>query len=181
MNFERLERNLFDNIYEAQLKLGYDELPLSLNYMYGTLKNLLGTGSDTETDIVLHDFADYAEPRFGKLSYRPITDGICITVPPQGTAYVHQNASDNSFIADLIGLIREHGRSVDDVLELFRNYSGCVRIEDKSSSGEFDLLVYFEDGVPDDYRYCLSVEDDILCCHISYHRFIPEDYEALGF
>ena len=181
MNFERLEKNLFDNVFEAQLKLGYDGLPLSLNYMYGTLGNLLSTSDIAEINSVLHDFADHVEQRFGKLAYRAIDGGVCITVPPEGTAYVHANAPHTSFIADLIGLIRQHGISADDVLSLFHKYSDCVHVEDKSGSGEFDLLVYFEDGVPDDYRYCLSVEDDILCCHISYHRFIPEDYIALGF
>ena len=181
MDFNRLEKNLFDNIFEAQLKLGYDQLPLSLNYMYGTLRNLLGTDSDHDTDTVLHDFVTYAEPRLGKISLRGISGGICITIPPEGTAYVHENAPADSFIAELVSLLREHGISAEDVLALFRKYSDNVHIEDKSSSGEFDILAYFEDGIPDDYRYCLSVEDDILCCHISYHRFIPEDYEVLGF
>ena len=181
MNFNRLEKNLFDNVFEAQLKLGYDELPLSLNYMYSTLKNLLGTSTDTETDSALHKFADHIAPRFGTPEFRPISGGICITIPPKGTAYVHENAPENSFIAELIALTRQHGITSDDVIALFNRFSDSVHVEDKSSSGEFDLLVYFENGSPDDYRYCLSIEDDILCCHISYHRFIPEDYEALGF
>lgn len=180
VNFERLENNLFDNILEAQLKLGYDARPLSLNYMYGTLHNLLGT-SDVNTDDLLNNFSAYVMPRYGKLTFRGIEGGICFTVPAEGTKYVHDHAPADSFIARLIELLRQHGISADNVLDLFRSYSDCVHIEDKSSSGEFDLLVYFENGCPDNYRYCLSVEDDLGCCHISYHRFIPEDYEAFGF
>ena len=31
MNFKRLEKNLLDNIKEAQLKLGFENRPMSLN------------------------------------------------------------------------------------------------------------------------------------------------------
>ena len=41
----------------------------------------------------------------------------------------------------------------------------------------FVFLVYFEDGIPDDYRYCLSLEGE----HMIYHKFTPEDYEDFGF
>ena len=180
MNFERLESNLFDNIFEAQLKLGYEARPLSLNYMNSTLRSLLGT-TDGDLTALLRSFSSEAAPRFGQLSFREIDGGICITVPAEGTKYVHENAPTNSFISKFIELLRRHGITADDVTALFRSYSDCVHVEDKSSSGEFDLLVYFEDGCPDNYRYCLTVEDDFGCCHISYHRFIPEDYEAFGF
>ena len=42
MNFDRLEKNLTDNIYEAQLKLGYDNRPIRLNYTSASICNLLG-------------------------------------------------------------------------------------------------------------------------------------------
>ncbi|MDE5861147.1 MAG: DUF3877 family protein, partial [Ruminococcus sp.] len=32
MNFEKLEKNITDNIKEAQIKLGFDNRPISLNY-----------------------------------------------------------------------------------------------------------------------------------------------------
>jgi hypothetical protein len=47
----------------------------------------------------------------------------------------------------------------------------------RTTHGEFDYLVYFEDGVPDDYRYCITDEG----CHLIYHRFTPEDYEDFQF
>ena len=39
----------------------------------------------------------------------------------------------------------------------------------------YDYVVYFLDGKPDDYRYCLSMEEG----HLTYHRFTKEDYEQL--
>ena len=44
-------------------------------------------------------------------------------------------------------------------------------------NGEFDWLISFEDGQPDAYRYCIADEG----CHLTYHRFTKEDYEAFGF
>lgn len=39
---------------------------------------------------------------------------------------------------------------------------------------EFDYLLRFEDG-DDNYLYCFKDEG----CHITYHRFLPEDYREL--
>lgn len=182
MNFERLEKNLTDNIYEAQLKLGYDKRPIRLNYTSSSVRNLLGEAvPDIDLPTVLDGFSQFAAPRFGTITYAPIKDGFCFIVPAEGTAYVHDNAPERSFIAELVALVRQHGIGIDDVLDIFRKYSDKVSTADMSSSGEFDLLVYFEDASPDDYRYCFSIDDDFGCCHISYHRFIPEDYAELGF
>ena len=48
MDLKRLENSIIDNITEAQLKLGYDKLPLTLNYMISTLGHLLGTEPEDE-------------------------------------------------------------------------------------------------------------------------------------
>ncbi|MBD5159206.1 MAG: DUF3877 family protein [Ruminococcus sp.] len=54
-------------------------------------------------------------------------------------------------------------------------------IEEKNND-EFNYLVYFVDGIPDEYLYCLTVEEEIDGhLHITYHRFTREDYEELGF
>ena len=65
MDFKRLEKNLCDNIYEAQLKLGYDKRPMSLNYMETSLKHLLG--KDVSEEVLLA-FADEVENRLGRLT-----------------------------------------------------------------------------------------------------------------
>lgn len=172
MNFARLEKNLTDNIKEAQLKLGFDKRPMSLNYMSASLGHLLG-GECTEN--VLAEFAEYAKSRLGVITFRAIKDGFCITVSAEGTAYVN-NLKGYDFIAELISAVRNHGTSMEQVLEIFGKYSSKV-ITEKSNSDEFDLLVYFGNGEPDEYYYCLTDEG----CHITYHRFIREDYTDLGF
>jgi hypothetical protein len=44
---------------------------------------------------------------------------------------------------------------------------------EESPDEDFDCLVYFEDGQPDSFRYCLTQEG----CHVIYHRFTIEDFQ----
>lgn len=169
MDYSRLEKNLTDNIKEAQIKLGYDNRPMSLNYMTASLNHLTG-GECAESE--LSEFAEYVKNRLGELSFRAIKDGWCITVSADGTAYVNSLTSGYEFITELISAVRSHGTSMEQVLDIFRKYSSNITVKEILND-EFDLLVY---GV-DDYYYCLTDEG----CHITYHRFIREDYEDLGF
>ena len=75
-----------------------------------------------------------------------------------------------------IETIARHGCTLDEVMDVFHAYSEHVHVEKTTGTG-FDYLVYFEDGIPDDYRYCLSLEGE----HMIYHKFTPEDYEDFGF
>jgi hypothetical protein len=177
MNFKRLEKNLCDNIYEAQLKLGYDKHPMSLNYTETSLKHLLET---EVTEKVLTEFADEAENRLGRLTFRPIKNGFCITIPAEGTEYVHNSSDERSFMKSLVSAVAGHC-STEPLLELFRNASADVIIREINNE-EFRYLAYFSDSVPDEYYYCISEEEEIDgSIHASYHRFIREDYEDFGF
>ena len=66
--------------------------------------------------------------------------------------------------------------TMDELLAIFRRHGEHVHVE-ALHNGEFDWLVYFEDGKPDAYCYCIADEG----CHLTYHRFTKEDYEAFGF
>lgn len=109
--------------------------------------------------------------RLGQLDFRVIRDGWCITVSAEGTAYVN-DLTGYDFLSELISAVRNHGTSMEQVLDIFRKYSENLTIKEIRND-EFDLLVY---GV-DDYYYCLTDEG----CHVTYHRFIREDYKDLGF
>lgn len=178
MNYTRLERNITDNIREAQIKLGFDNRPMSLNYTVDSLKNLLCIDDDVKS--ALEDFAVYARDRLGEITFHEIKNGFCITVSAEGTSYV--NGLDGfDFITEFIDTVRRHGVSLDDVVAVFRKYSESVVIEEKHN-GEFDYLIYFSDGVPDEYFYCIALEEEIDGhIHITYHRFIKEDYEEFNF
>ncbi|MBO5164415.1 MAG: DUF3877 family protein [Ruminococcus sp.] len=175
MDLARLEKNLTDNIKEAQLKLGFDDRPMSLNYTSDSLRRLLGA---EPTNDVLSQFADFALPRLGKLSFREIKGGICITIPAEGTSYVN-NLTGYDFLEELIKTVGRHGIFMADVIAVFKRYSDNAVIED-SKAEDFDILAYFPDKRPDEYFYCLTEEPCIDGgCHVIYHRFIREDFEEL--
>ena len=71
--------------------------------------------------------------------------------------------------------VSKHGCTIEDILGVFGKYSGNVTVK-KIEDGEFDYLIYFTDGKPNDYRYCIKFEG----CHASYHRFTKDDYLSLG-
>lgn len=174
MNFKRLEKNLLDNIKEAQLKLGFENRPMSLNYMWTSLGNLLG---EEVTDDVLQAFSEYAAPKLGKLSFGKIKNGVCITIPAEGTAYVN-GLGGYEFLGELVEKVRNHA-SLEEVMAVFRHFSADVVFEE-INNGEFDLLAYFPDETPDEYYYCLTAEPCMNGgCHAMYHRFIREDYEEI--
>ena len=177
MNFEKLEKNITDNIKEAQIKLGFDNRPISLNYTENSLKNLLRTD---DVKNALGKFPETVRDTLGDVTFREIKDGYCVTVSATGTSYIN-NLGGYEFLTEFINTVRNHGVSVEEVFSVFRKYSGNVIIEEKNND-EFNYLVYFADGIPDKYLYCLTVEEEIDGhLHITYHRFIREDYEELGF
>ena len=83
---------------------------------------------------------------------------------------------DNEFIKELIGQVQQCDCTVEDLKKLFEAHSDQVIFE-TMSNGEFDYLLRFADGVPDDYYYCFKDEG----CHMVYHRFLPEDYKDFDF
>lgn len=177
MDYTKLERNLTDMIAEEQLKLGYRREAVRLYYPLASLNRLL----DTECDGVhmrqmLMGFCSAMEETYGEIGVTVENDRFCFTMPPKGSAYIHAHQPEHSFLADFINKVREHGCRVEDVFQIFRSYSDHVHIE-QIDNGEFDYLVYFEDGKPDTFLYCLTLEPE----HIIYHRFTREDYEGFEF
>ena len=101
---------------------------------------------------------------------------FCLAVGPKGAAWVHEHTDPSGFLADFIAAIGRHGCTMDELLAIFRRHGERVHVE-ALHNGEFDWLGYFEDGKPDAYCYCIADEG----CHLTYHRFTKEDYEAFGF
>ena len=177
MQYEALEKNIIDMIEEQQLKLGFLEETVRLYYPLSSLNRFLET-QDDENRMTRHleQFGAAVEERLGKIKVSNKGDRFCIAVPPAGAAYVHTQLKTDGFLAAFIATVGRHGCTLEDVFAVFHAYSDCVHIE-KVDNGEFDYLVYFEDGKPDDYRYCITNE----MCHVIYHRYTKADYEDFGF
>jgi hypothetical protein len=177
MDFLRLKKNIIDVIKEEQLKLGYRSETVRLYYPLQSLNRFLeGDFRIEEMTDVLKSFCDTVKEELGEVEVSHVGERFCFKIPPQGVDYIHTHTRDNEFIGELIRAVSTHGSSMEDILALFRRYSDRVHVE-RTTHGEFDYLVYFEDGIPDDYRYCLTDEG----CHIIYHRFTKDDYADFKF
>lgn len=173
-NFAALQRSLADVVQEAQIKLGYNGNPISLYYPAESVNHLLGTDlPPVELEQALANFGGFTADTLGEVSTTRDDQRFCFHIPAEGTKYVHETRPDNSFLADFIHLTAKHGVGLEDILAVFRRYSehvSCTPIE----HDEFDYLIYFEDGKPDNYRYCIQLDG----LHVVYHRFTPENYAA---
>lgn len=174
--FENLEQNLIDTIKEFEIKLGYSENSIKLYYPLSSLNHLLGAELDIEqAEEKLGEFAKAVCDKFGKLEYSHYGKRFCITLAPEAAKYVRENVRDNGFLRELIETLQ--GKcTLDDIKQVFSHYSDKVVCE-KSDNPEFDWLLYFEDGKPDAYVYCIKSEFGVY----TYHRFTHEDYKAFEF
>lgn len=177
MDFKRLEENIIDMIKEEQLKLGYRSETVRLYYPLSSLNSLLSVKLDCGQMLgVLAEFSKAVINTLGAVESSCRNERFCLAISPHGVDYVHSQINSSEFICGFIRIVEKHGCTLDDILEQFHKYSDKVRLE-KMSCDDFDYLIYFEDGKPDSYRYCIKNEGQ----HMIYHRFTVEDYESFGF
>lgn len=175
LHFEKLKENIIYVLKEAQIKLGYTDNAASLNYPPASLCRLLGRDlGAAELRKVMEDFCSEVRPLLGEIKISDYDGQYCLTIPPDGVRYVHENIADSGFLTDLIALLREHRAvDIDDVLAVFYRYSdkvACRKVDDD----EYNYVIYFEDGTPDDFIYLVEID----LGHASYHRMTRADYEA---
>jgi hypothetical protein len=177
MNYKKLEKNISDVIKEEQVKLGYRSEAIRLYYPLQSLNRFLSTDCDISGMYkALDGFAESVRDKFGEVEISNKAERFCFSLPKEATEYVYNHTDKTGFIYDFIDTVSRHGATIDDVIAQFKKYSEHVNVE-KVTHGEFDYLVYFEDGKPDDFRYCLTDEG----CHIIYHRFTVDDYDDFAF
>ncbi|MFT4143564.1 MAG: DUF3877 family protein [Mobilitalea sp.] len=175
-DFMGLENNIMDVIKEEQIKLGYRDEKIRLYYPMESLKNYLGNElNKEELDKYLAEFREYVIGRLGNLEISNIGDRYCILIPASGVTYVHHNIR-REFLEEFIKTISNHNLTIENILKVFYSHSEKVVCK-KENHGEFEYLIYFEDGIPDSYRYCITFEGP----HAIYHRFTITDYNSFDF
>lgn len=175
--FDKLRKSIVDAVQEGQLKLGYRSETIRLYYPLASLCLLTEKEMSAEDmTAALEKFAGENERELGRIEVSRKGERFCLAVPPQGAQWVHEHTDLNGFLADFIRTIGRHGCTMEELLAQFHKHSDHVRVEELHN-GEFDWLIEFEDGDPDEYRYCIADEGG----HLTYHRFTREDYEAFGF
>lgn len=177
MEYSKLENNIIDILKEEQAKLGYRSEPVRLYYPLHSLNLFLESNLNAqEMQEELELFSQSIGDKLGFIKISHENERFCLLLPPQASDYVHAHTNADEFIYDFVNTISKHGVTMEEVLEQFYKHSDCVHVE-KAVNGEFDYLVYFEDGKPDEFRYCITGEG----CHIIYHRFAKEDYYDFPF
>ena len=178
-NYQRLERSLIDLIHEQQLKLGYRKETVRLYFPLTSLAHLLDAPPEKEhIRTLLKEYFEKNQDRLGDVRISCKGDTVCLIFPEEAAEYVHLHAGKDPFLEAFISEIAPPDCSFRHLCELFRRFSGqvCVR---RMTGEEFDYLFYFKDGIPNDYRYCVTFEEEDH--HTVYHRFIPEDFEEYHF
>ncbi|MGN0650060.1 MAG: DUF3877 family protein [Oscillospiraceae bacterium] len=173
MDFEQLKNNIIDNIVESQVKIGYEKTQMSLYYPTESVMRLLGECSAENLKQTLDEFCGACKDIFGEITASVERDRVRFLIPVKGVEYVHTEITDRGFIEDFISTIRG-SCTIEDILAVFGRYSDSVVCEELNN-GEFEYLIYFADGKPDSYRYCIEFEMG----RAVYHRFTAADYEAL--
>ena len=172
-----LEQSLCGVVPEMLVKLGVTSAALSLNYPLASLCRMFGTSMGmAQMQAALEAFSREHEAVYGPISVAPHEEGFCLTVPPEGAAYIYRHAPNTPFLRELIAEAQNPACTEESLIAVFRRHAACVRVVPMDNA-EFDTLVYFEDGHPDAFYYCIDAHDG----HVSYHRFSKEDYEAFGF
>lgn len=175
MDYTKLKNHIIDMMKEEQLKLGYRNEAFRLYYPLLSLNRFLSADHTApQMRSALKPFCAAVRAELGEIEISNQGDRFCFTIPKEGSDYVHAHMGDTAFLSEFIRAIEKHGCTIDDLLAIFHGHSEHVHAE-KITDGEFDYLIYFEDGKPDDFRYCLTDEG----CHIIYHRFTPDDYKDL--
>ncbi len=177
MDFGRLEKNITDQIKEAQLKLGYAEETVRLYYPLSSLNALLRADVGTEKEMcALLSQGFGGEERLGRLTFRAHAGRIEIGISPQGARYVHEQVATPAFLRELITLFQtQHAPSLERICEVFGKYDDGFVCEEMPEGSDFDYVIYFADGRVDEYYYCVKMEMG----HTIYHRFMKEDYLML--
>jgi hypothetical protein len=177
LDFLKLEQNICDVVKEEQIKLGYRKEAIRLYYPLLSLNRFLGTDlSIEEMKKALEEFCHHMGNKIGKTEVSNAGERFCFLLYSEVSEYIYTHTKHEGFLYDFIETVSRHGVTIQEVIDQFRKYSDCVHVE-KVNHGEFDYLVYFEDGYPDSFRYCLTDEG----CHVIYHRFTVDDYNDFYF
>jgi hypothetical protein len=174
--FPSLEKNLKDNVIEAQLKLGYDPTPMRFYYPQDSVEHLAQTGHLTEQELYnkLVDYCQDAKERIGGIGVEVKEERFCFCLEPEVITHFWKEAGDQSFLKELIGAMQNHVSDIDKIRAIFEKYSDHVIFQEMKDE-DFNYLLEFEDGKPDDYAYCFQIDG----CGAIYHRFTKYDYRKL--
>ena len=176
LQLKNLQKNLLYVMQEMQLKIGISGESVKFYYPLDELNGFFAADySVEEMTEALKSFQEYIKNSLGEIKISVDGKRFCFVIGQKGIDYARNELKNHQFLAEFIALTKS-ACTLDDVLNLFRKYSNDVVCKEVDNE-EFDHLVYFANGEPDNFYYCLQFEFD----HMHYHRFTPQDFKAFGF
>lgn len=178
MNSDKLIKNIIDQIKEAQIKLGYVKETVRLYYPVASLNSMLGTDAKDGQELLalLKAQPEFSDHKLGTLQFTESRGRIEVSIPPEGSEYVHRETPEPAFLKDIIQLFgTHHNCDLKDICNVFEKYSSDYVCKKMPEGTDFDYVLYFHAREIDPYYYCIKAEMG----HTIYHRFTKEDYEAL--
>lgn len=174
-DYEKLERNISDTIYEGIMKIGFAENePMKIYYDLGLLCQLLDCEEDADLKVLFPEFKKEVEPRLGTLIIKRIKGRFEFTVLGEGVRYIYENNSRRHFLKELIQALEKKDCTMEQILPIFRKESEDLTILEEDQ-GEFQYVVYFNDSSIDEFKYCFTFDE---MGHY-YHRLLDYDYHKL--
>ena len=177
MDKERFIENITEQIKEAQLKLGYTKETIRLYFPVRSLCDLICTEPMEGKDLVDLLEKEFQDTVLGRLTFILCKgDRIEVCISAAGAEYVHGQVADPPFLAGIIELFRNnHCLTIEEISTYFAKFSENYVCEKMEPGTEFDYVLYFADGKPDPWYYCVKIEMG----HTIYHRFTEADYRSL--
>lgn len=166
IHIDRLEKNIQDQVIEAQIKLGYISETMRLYYPLDSLNAMLETDIETTEKMCVQ-----LTERTSVFSFSVHQDRIEVNVPAEYVSYVYETCDKPKFLVKLITLFQNHHLNLEQVQDVFGEFGRyiCRKMPEEA---DFDYVLYFEDESVDEYYYCIKMEMD----HLIYHRFSKADY-----
>lgn len=178
MNIEQLQKNMIDQIKEAQIKLGYARETIRLYYPAESLQALLEVpGMEVERIAALLE-QEYASGGsvLGRPEFRVHAGRLEVGILPSGVEYVHQQVAEPAFLKDMIALFQKnHHCGIEEIRAVFEGYSSDYTCQKMPEGTDFDYVLYFTDRSIDEYAYCIKEEMG----HTIYHRFTQADLRKI--
>ncbi|MCI5648589.1 MAG: DUF3877 family protein [Fusicatenibacter sp.] len=179
MNMDRLLGNLIGQIKEAQIKLGYTKETIRLYFPADSICRLLdcNCGSPKELLVMLQQEEGFCHTVLGKLTFSLCKgERIEVRISADGAAYVKEQVPDPPFLSGIIELFRENQHlTMEELCTFFGKFNDHYICEKMKPDADFDYVLYFPDGKPDSWYYCVRLEMD----HTIYHRFTKADYRMI--
>lgn len=179
MNIERFIENIIEQIKEAQLKLGFVREVIRLYFPVPSLCALLQVEKMSGKNLMeeLKRDESFFQTPLGKITFTLCKgERIEVCIPPQGAVYVHGQIPDPPFLSHIIELFQKnHHLAIEEICKAFAQFNGNYVCEEMKPGTDFDYVLYFPEGEPDAWYYCIHMEMG----HTIYHRFTEEDYKLL--